>query len=301
MSWRGFRPFARRRPAGDPAWSASTTYGSVFAPKPADEPRHAAEHHREVLRRARELPNDTPADDALIEAIAAEIAARRAATATLEGPTAPRATQLRIRSEGVPDWWRDAGNLLLCAPSVQEVRLVVAMVPGMIGNQIVVVGDGVEMPTLAFSGAGGLVVLGDNVRASLTSFSVCPDCTILIGENSTIGAFGFCDAPNGGVLIVGDNNVWDGAINFRTDDSHAIRDQESDRRLNVYGGRIVIGRQVWLGEGVRMMGDCYIGEGSAIERDAFVKRRRIEPHSLAGGRPAETIRTGIIWGDGDAD
>lgn len=301
MSWRGSRPFARRLRAGVPAPRAPSAHDSVFAPKPVDMPRHAAEHHRAVLAAALDLPNDTPADDALLEAVAAEIHARRAATGTLEGPSAPRATQLRIRTEGLPDWWHSGRNLLLCAPSVQEPRLAFALMPGVIEDQIVVIGDGVDMPTLSFSGAGGLVVLGDNVRTSLTGFTVCPDCTILIGENTSIGTFGFGDARNGGIIIVGDGNAWDGATSFMTDDAHAIRDVESGRRLNVYGGRIVVGSHVWLGEGVRMMGDCSIGEGSVIERDAFVKRRRIEPRSQAGGRPAKTIRTGITWGDGDAD
>lgn len=301
MSWRDFRPFARRPRSDVPARAAQSAHHPVFPPKPADMPRHAAEHHRAVLAAALELPNDTPADDALLAAIAAETQARRAATGTLDGPSAPRATQLRIRTEGVPDWWRSGRNLLLCAPSVQELRLAFAMIPGTIEDQIVVIGDGVEMPTLSFSGAGGLVVLGDNVRTSATGFTVCPDCMILIGENSSIGTFGFGDARNGGVVIVGDGNTWDGATSFMTDDSHAIRDVETDERLNVYGGRIVVGSHVWLGEGVRMMGDCYVGEGCAIERDAFVKRCRIEPGSQASGRPAKTTRTGIMWGGEDPE
>lgn len=267
---------------------------AVFPPRVKGAYPHAAEHHREVLRRARALPDDSHVTDEIMAAIEAEMHARRAASGTLDGPASPRATQLRVRHVGLPDWWEAGRNLFLCAPDVREIVFNVHGFNAPPQDMIVVAGAGCYLPHLGLAGSQGLVVIGDNTVMMSSAFTVLQDTTILIGENTTATWMCLGDARNGGVLVVGTDNMWASGVSFFTDDTHAIREEGTGKRLNLRGGRVVVDRHVWLGDSTKLMGDCYIGHDTVVGTGSFVKGR-LPAHHICVGRPARPTRAGVTW------
>lgn len=282
------------KPAAD-ARAASREREAVFAPMPQAVSRHASDQQRAVIRAACDLADDTPADEALLAAIDAEVHARRAATATLAGPDSPRATDLRVRRHGLPDWWEERGNLFLCAPDVRDVRFHLAMMHQPPQNQIVVAGLGCLMPELHFAGTLGLTILGDHVVLVSSALTLGQDCTVLIGQNTTATWMCGSDVRNGGIFLAGEDNMWAAGVTFYTDDTHAIRDAKTGARINRRGGRIVIERHVWIGDSARVMGDSYIAHDAVIGMGSVVKNRRLPANAVSIGRPAEPVRHGVTW------
>ena len=54
-------------------------------------------------------------------------------------------------------------------------------------------------------------------------------------------------------------------------------------------GKIIIGRNVWLGENVVVLGNVTIGEGAVIGANSVVCKD-IPPYSISGGVPAKIIK-----------
>ena len=66
--------------------------------------------------------------------------------------------------------------------------------------------------------------------------------------------------------------------------------EPSRRRDGVTAAPIVIGRNVWLAAGVTVIGGVTIGENSVVAAGAVVTRD-VPPNTLAGGNPAQVIRS----------
>lgn len=89
------------------------------------------------------------------------------------------------------------------------------------------------------------------------------------------------------IVIVGAEGLWALGVWIMTDDFHPIRDRHTGIRINKFGGRIVLDRHVWLGLGVTLIGDYYIGEDSIVGQGVTVKEA-----CLASG----TISVGLhVW------
>ncbi|WP_217433670.1 hypothetical protein [Caulobacter sp. S45] len=118
--------------------------------------------------------------------------------------------------------------------------------------------------------------------------------TVLIGEDCAAGTWARLDARNGGSIRVGVDGLWGTDVNLITDDMHAIRDVESGRRTNVFGGRIIVERHVWLCDEVQLTGGAHVGADSVIGMGALV-RGPLPPGSVCVGSPARPTRRGVTW------
>lgn len=242
---------------------------------------------------ARALADGAPLGDALAEALHAELAGRARGAGAADWPPL-RLSGLRVRHSGLPDWWAANGDLMLVGPDAAQVqiRAGLATVPG--SRSLLVLGSGTRLHEVNMAEPGGVIAVGDDANLYAASLTVREASTILIGEQTTCTFAAHLDARNGGAIVVGADGMWGNGQRILTDDMHAIRDAASGRRLNGFGGRVVIGAHVWLGEQVCIIGDGRIGAGSVVGQGALVKGD-LPPASLCVGRPAAPVRRGIVW------
>ena len=243
---------------------------------------------------ARTLPDGTACDPALLTAIDREMIWRRTATGTLDGPELPRFTNLAVRHSGVPDWWHDNGNLLLCGADTQA-EIVIGFRQKPCRDCLAVLGSSVVPPRIAFEGEDGLIALGDGCATNNSVFNIHGDSSIMIGENTTATFMAMIDVRNSGIVAVGDDNMWAIGVSLMSDDTHAIRDAVTDARINTFGGKIIIERHVWLGNNVNVMGDCHVMHDAVIGQGSFVKNVTVPAQTVAAGRPAKPLRGGVTW------
>jgi lipopolysaccharide O-acetyltransferase len=117
--------------------------------------------------------------------------------------------------------------------------------------------------------------------------------TLLIGEGVQVGQWVHIAATHS--VEIGDHCLLGSRI-LITDHSHgqySASDPVSslspaDRPLDSVG-RVVIGRNVWIGDGVVVLPGANIGEGSVIGANSVVTGN-IPPLTIAAGVPTRTIR-----------
>ncbi len=115
---------------------------------------------------------------------------------------------------------------------------------------------------------------------------------INIGNNVNIGL-------NVNISSCNSIEIQDGVLIGRNvminDNSHGYTRNKQDLRLPpierpiVSKGKIIIGRNVWLGENVVVLGNVTIGEGAVIGANSVVCKD-IPPYSISGGVPAKIIK-----------
>jgi acetyltransferase-like isoleucine patch superfamily enzyme len=239
-------------------------------------------------------------DEGVLARLAGEID-RRFACAKLEPrPATPRLTDLRVRREGLPDWWTAGGNVLLAPPGTKIPDLRMGFFQhAPPRNVILAMGEGALVNHLNVADEGALIVIGDAVSFHSAAMNAIGLCTILVGENTDTTMWAQIDARNGGLVCVGADGMWATNVNVKTDDMHAIRDVASGKRLNRRGGVIVIGPHVWLCQDAQLMGDCYIGADSVVGLGSFVRNATLPPNSVCVGRPARVVRSGTTWSRSD--
>jgi acetyltransferase-like isoleucine patch superfamily enzyme len=265
-----------RRPTAHGEWQAPTWYQAL-----------------------RTLEDGAELGDQLISAIHAEMAARSAEGGV--GIDWPRMqlSNLRVRRSGLPEWWEPNGDLLLAAPDAKiKIAPPFLVQPGK--EALVVLGARAALSKLSVAGSGALAAFGDHSNLYSTA-SAMGRSSILIGEYTTAapapeaGLGSEIEARNGGVIVVGADGMWAHGVRVKTDDDHAIREVATGKRINAFGGRLIVERHVWLAADVQLLGDCRIGADSVIGLGSFVSKSVLPANSVCVGRPAKPVRAGITW------
>jgi ubiquinone/menaquinone biosynthesis C-methylase UbiE/acetyltransferase-like isoleucine patch superfamily enzyme len=244
----------------------------------------------------RHLADGEKCGEDVLEKLAAEIEGRLAHADLMQRPARPRLSGLRIRREGLPDWWGEGKNLFLAAQNVTTPAMDRNFfVHGPARGGVLVMGDRASVAHVTLLAERPLMVIGDRVEFGSVALGTVGYGTVLIGEESRATAFAGMDARNGGVISVGADAMWAPGVFLMVDDTHAIRNAVTGKRVNRRGGKIIIGPHVWLGMNVQIMGDSYIGEDSVVGMGSLVKNIVLPPNTVSSGRPARVTRSGITW------
>jgi acetyltransferase-like isoleucine patch superfamily enzyme len=201
---------------------------------------------------------------------------------------------LSVQSEDMPDWWH-AGNNILVAPTGVRIPPPSYVGPSPPRDATVIVSANCTLPNqILIAGVGSAIFLGAQ--------SNLPNGTIICTNNSMIVLAGNLfaihaanlDARNGGVIYVGDDNLWSSNVKINTDDMHAIFDHVSLKRLNRFGSIVTVGTHVWLGS------DVLINPGAQISDNVVIGSRTIVTKGIptgcvAVGAPARVIRRRTTW------
>ena len=231
----------------------------------------------------------------LLNALADLIAARRAENGVQAGPPALRMSGLRVRRADLPDWWRAGANLLLVGEGSPTPELKTNLFVAPPRRSVLAIGRESRFWTVTLGLDGAIVAVGDETTAGLGDLNCYGRSTVVIGEGTTCTHWVMLDCRNGGIIVTGSDGMWANGVSLMTDDTHAIRDAATGKRLNTFGGRIIIDRHVWLCEQARVLDGASIGPDSIVGAGSLIKRRVVPPNSVAVGVPARIVRSGVTW------
>lgn len=115
---------------------------------------------------------------------------------------------------------------------------------------------------------------------------------IVIGNNCQFGAMNHISCCN--KIVIGDNLLTGKWVTI-TDNNHGTTDFESLQkapvsRLLSSKGPIIIGNNVWIGEGARILGGVTIGDGAVVGANCVVTKD-VSAYSVVVGNPARIIKT----------
>lgn len=284
--------FAALLPARSGCYWPSDAFAGMIQPKRPDVGQRSIE---QLIAACRHLHDGAPCGPEIYHLIEASMNERRAATGTKQGPPNSRLTGLVVRRSGIPEWWQAGGNLLLSGagplPILTSPETTLSPQPS---NSVAIIGSGAIPGKWTLSGQEALLVIGDDAVIRTGSFSILAGSTIIIGERMSSISPVAAIAKNGGIIVVGPDALWSGDVFLMTDDLHSIRNLDTGKRMNVFGGRIVIDRHVWVGLSVHLIGDCYIGHDSVIGAGSLIKGA-YPSHCVVAGRPAKVLKRKVTW------
>jgi len=115
-----------------------------------------------------------------------------------------------------------------------------------------------------------------------------PVVVAFAGDRAAVCIGDFCSIANSVEFLVGGNHRLDWVSTFplrvRLGMEGAMVDGHPGTR-----GDIVVGNDVWIGHGARILSGVTIGDGAAIAAYAVVTRD-VAPYALVGGNPARELR-----------
>jgi acetyltransferase-like isoleucine patch superfamily enzyme len=135
---------------------------------------------------------------------------------------------------------------------------------------------------------GAYVEIGDN--CTILNYAMIaltkPHPKLIIGNNVVVGRFSMLTSKN---LIQIGNDVLIGSFVQIIDTDHGIAGGKIIREQNAQIGEVIIGNDVWIGAGAKILRDVHIGDGAVIGANAVVTEN-IPPNAIAAGVPARIIK-----------
>lgn len=136
---------------------------------------------------------------------------------------------------------------------------------------------------------GENIEVGDNLRIMRHSSLCANDGGVLkMGNNISINSNTCIGAANGGEIIIGDNVLIAQNVVLRASDHASARVDIPIIQQGHTGGRIIVGKDVWISANAMITKDVNIGDHSIVAAGAVVTKD-VEPFSVVGGVPAKLI------------
>ena len=135
---------------------------------------------------------------------------------------------------------------------------------------------------------GGYLEIGDNCTIQNYAFIALtmPKPRIILGNNVVVGRFSMLTNKN---LIKIGNDVLIGAYVQIIDTDHGFAANQIIREQKAEIGEVVIGNDVWIGAGAKILKDVHIGDGAIIGANAVVTKD-VPPNAIVAGVPAKIIK-----------
>ena len=208
--------------------------------------------------------------------------------------------QLRDASREVPEWYAEwfteRGNALYLGEGLTLPPRVGERLPTFQStNGLVVLASPLVSMSLLLGGDSATVFVGpDSEMTCGEIYCGGGSSVILLGQVMATGE-ATLDARNGGSIVCEPDQLWAARVYIATDDMHSLEDLATGVRFNPYGGRIRLGRHVWLGREAIVTGHVEIGDSAVVGMRSLVRGQKVPAHTAVAGTPARVIREGITW------
>jgi acetyltransferase-like isoleucine patch superfamily enzyme len=135
---------------------------------------------------------------------------------------------------------------------------------------------------------GAYLEIGNNCVVQNYSFFQLtkPRPKVIIGNNVVIGRHNIITAKS--LIKIGDNTII-GAYVQIIDHGHGYARDKTIREQDATIEDIIIGNDIWIGAGSKILKGVTIGEGAVIGANAVVTRD-VPPFAIVGGVPAKIIK-----------
>lgn len=134
----------------------------------------------------------------------------------------------------------------------------------------------------AYLEMGNDVVINEYAFFQLTK----PEPKVYIGNGVVIGRH--CMITIKDKLIIGDNTII-GAYVQIIDHNHSFKKDDLIKNQNAQIENVLIGKDVWIGAGAKILCGVKVGKGAVIGANAVVTKD-IPDYAVVGGVPARIIR-----------
>lgn len=160
----------------------------------------------------------------------------------------------------------------------------------MIFNGTALIEDGVKIDALSKGG----IEIGENFSLGRNSIIECTGVIrelgekLIIGKNVGIAANAFISMR--GQVTIGDDTIFGPNVAIHAENHNFDNTQKPIRMQGATRKGIVIGKDCWIGSGVKILDGVKIGDGCIIAAGAVVNKD-IPNYSIAGGIPAKVIKS----------
>jgi acetyltransferase-like isoleucine patch superfamily enzyme len=196
----------------------------------------------------------------------------------------------------LPSWWKENNNFILCPkkraidgiPSIQ-----LHSGYAKCSNFIIICNEESNYGLLVW-GDGGLMYVSRQSNIKGAGVALGSGC-IVIGPVVRHTARLNLNCRNGGKIILIKDILIASDVSIQTDDCHTLYNIEDGKRVNPFGGSVVIDEHVWIGEDVNIMGNTTIGKNTVVGARSFVRGNGFPDNAVLAGTPARVLSEGTNW------
>lgn len=142
------------------------------------------------------------------------------------------------------------------------------------------------------------MILGNDVYMPDGSYSCGPNSTIIIEDKTAATSGPRVNCRNGGIIFIGSDGLWSANIRIFSDDMHAILNLSDNKRINDFGGKVIVEEHVWLGYDAMLLPGTQLGRDSIVGARSVVSKP-MPSNSIHAGIPAKTVRSDVTWDKAD--
>ncbi|HGS4779797.1 TPA: acyltransferase [Vibrio cholerae] len=160
-------------------------------------------------------------------------------------------------------------------------------------NKIIINDSVVKSTEVRIIGDGNLVLF-DKCRdvKGVKLIIVGDGCRVEIQKNVGIGGARIVCGGENKFVTIGENSMLSDNVELWASDGHSIYNAEKEIINNP--GNIIIGENVWLGTGVKVLKNVSIGSGTVVGMSSVVTKC-CEADAVYVGNPAKKTREKITW------
>ena len=120
------------------------------------------------------------------------------------------------------------------------------------------------------------------------------NCSITIGEGTTIESATFVMVNSNSHIKIGKNCMFANDITLYNTDTHPVLDLSTGKMINYVKG-IEIGEHCWLGRNCTILKNTTIANDCIVGWGAIVSGKHTQEHSVIAGNPAKIVKSGVTW------